>query len=229
MKVLAAGSLLLVTCALVQGSIIFTTGNNPQPPPNTDVNVLLNTGTSGTTVTGTLNQNSNVFVDFTSTQTLLEPSNGQARVSASPEGTPLTNLTIALENRLTYGDLIINPFIGGQCSGCVLGGPETITVNAVDAQGHPEAPATFTGTVGNGNNFLTIVATDGEQIVSTEISTPDGINDLRQPRISGPFILPGGGVNTTVPEPLTNAMVGIGLLAVAIGGNRLRHSSKRES
>ena len=125
---LAAGMVLLSTCALIQGSVIFTTGNNPQPPPNSDVNVLFNGGDTGTTVTGTLNQNPNVFVDFTSAQDLLAPASGQARVSANPEGTPLTDLTISLQNGLTYGDLIINPFIGGQCKGCMVGGPETVTV-----------------------------------------------------------------------------------------------------
>jgi len=224
---LAAGMVLLSTCALIQGSVIFTTGNNPQPPPNSDVNVLFNGGDTGTTVTGTLNQNPNVFVDFTSAQDLLAPASGQARVSANPEGTPLTDLTISLQNGLTYGDLIINPFIGGQCKGCMVGGPETVTVKAVDSMGNPEPDATFTGTVGNGNNFLTIVATGGEQIVSTEISTPDGINDLRQPRISGPFVPPGGGSNTTVPEPLTDAMVGIGLLGVALAGKICRRKGDR--
>jgi hypothetical protein len=224
MKVLAAAIILLSSCALIQGSIIFTEGNNPQPDEN---NVLLNTGTTGTTVTGTINQNPNVIVDFTSTQSLLEPANGQARVSADPEGSPLTNLTISLENGLTYGDLIINPFIGGQCTDCILGAEETVTVNAVDSMGNPEPVAIFTGTIGNGNNFLTIVASADEHIVSTIISTPGGINDLRQPRISGPFIpLSDLGGNGNVPEPLTEAMVGIGLLAVAIAG-RIRMGRRR--
>jgi hypothetical protein len=223
MKALAAGILLLSSCALMQASIIFTAGNNPQPPPNNDVNILFNGGDTGTTITGTINENPNVFVDFTSTQDLLAPASGQARVSANPEGTPLTNLTISLENGLTYGDLIINPFIGGQCPDCTLDGAETVTVNAVDSMGNPEAPAIFTGTIGNGNNFLTIVATGGEQIVSTVISAPGGFNDLRQPRISGPFVPPGGG-NTTVPEPMTDTLVGIGLLGVAIVGKRFRRA-----
>ncbi|HWB87437.1 MAG TPA: PEP-CTERM sorting domain-containing protein [Bryobacteraceae bacterium] len=192
-----------------QASIIFTLGNNP----SNDVNILLNSGATGTTVTGSPNGFPGIIVNFTSSQTLLEPSNGQARVVASPEGTPLTNLAISLADNLTYGDLIINPFIGGQCPDCT-GGTSTITVNALNSNGIPEAPAIFTGlNVGNGNNFLTIVASGGESIVSTSISVPGGINDLRQPRISGPFTAP-------VPEPASYLLIAFGLAGIALLGRK---------
>jgi hypothetical protein len=104
---------------------------------------------------------------------------------------------------LTYGDLIINPFIGGQCPNCT-GGAATITVHALSSNGTAEAPVTFNGlTVGNGSNFLTIVATGGESIVSTTINVAGGINDLRQPRISGQF--------AAIPEPGTYLLIGLGL------------------
>jgi hypothetical protein len=67
--------------------------------------------------------------------------------------------------------------------------------------------------VGNGNNFLTIVATGGESIVSTTISVSGGINDLRQPRISGPF--------AAIPEPGTFLLIGVGLGLLGIVGRRL--------
>jgi hypothetical protein len=210
MKLFSAGLFWLVGCGAMNADVIFTLGNHPSG----DVNILLNSGATGTTVTGQPNQLPGVTVDFTSTQTLLEPSSGQARVSANPEGNPLTNLSISLEGGLTYGDLIINPFQGGPgvCALC-MGGPSTITVNAVTSTGVAEAPFVFTGlNIGNGNNFLTITTSGGEAIVSTSISVLGGINDLRQPRISGPF-----NPISQVPEPsncwLLGCLLGLGLLS----------------
>jgi len=199
MRSISTYAFLLLSPLALNASIIFTLGNNP----SNDVNILLNSGTTGTLVTGSPNTFPGVIVDFSSTQSLSEPSSGQARVAANPEGTPLTNLTISLANGLTYGDLIINPFIGGQCPNCT-GGAATITVHALSSNGTAEAPVTFNGlTVGNGSNFLTIVATGGESIVSTTINVAGGINDLRQPRISGPF--------AAIPEPGTYLLIGLGL------------------
>src|SRR5262249_2352929 len=85
-----------------QATILFTLGNNPQPG---EENVLLNQGSTGTTVFGRTNQ-TNFFVQFTSTQTLTEPPNGQARIEAT-NGTSqigLTNVTISVP-ALSYGDL----------------------------------------------------------------------------------------------------------------------------
>src|SRR5215813_9311766 len=190
----------------IRAEIIFTLGNNPQPG---EMNILLNSGGTGTLVVGQPNGDQSVIVDFASIQAILEPSSGQARVSANPQGSPLRNLTISFENGLTYGDLIINPFIGGQCTACT-GGASTITVNAVASNGTPEAPFIFTGlNVGNGNNFLTIVASGGESVVSTSIDVPGGFADLRQPRISGPF-----NPFTAIPEPGIIMLFGSGL-----GGN----------
>ena len=203
--------LFVLSPAALNAAIIFTLGNNPSG----DVNILLNSGATGTTVTGSPNGSPSLSVIFTSTQVLSEPSSGQARVAASLEGTPLTNLTISLANGFTYGDLIINPFIGGQCPSCT-GGASTITVNAVSSTGTPEAPFVFTGlNVGNGSNFLTIVATGGEHIVSTSISVPGGINDLRQPRISGPFV--------AIPDPSTYLLIASGL--VLVGWKKYRSTS----
>ena len=67
--------------------------------------------------------------------------------------------------------------------------------------------------LGNGQNFLTIVATGGETILSTTIDYPLGFADLRQPRISGA---------TLVPEPGTLALAGIGLGTAGLAGLRRR-------
>jgi len=205
MRFASVTGLLLLCSTMSLADITFTLGNHPQPG---ETNILLNSGQTGNTVTGTPTGFPGVVVNFTSVQTLLEPSNGQARVSASPEGTPLTDLAIALANNLTYQDLIINPFIGGQCPACT-GGASTITVTAVDSHGNVEAPFVFTGlNIGNGSNFLTIVASGGESILSTSIDVPGGINDVRQPRISGPF--------APIPEPSVGLLLATGMIGIAL-------------
>ena len=60
-------------------SVTFTLGNNPQQD---EENILLNNGTTGTTVFGLTNQ-TQLQVSFSSaTDILVEPSSGQARVEA---------------------------------------------------------------------------------------------------------------------------------------------------
>jgi hypothetical protein len=180
--------------------IVFTLGNNPQPD---EENVLLNTGTTGTTVFGTTNQ-TGVPVRFTSTQTLSEPPNGQARIEAT-SGTGqvgLTNVAISVPGG-TYGDLIFNPDITGN-----IGTPSgTLHVSATDNFG---GVFPFDYTLGNGNNFLTIRATGGERIASTSLSysLAAGFTDLRQVRISGVTV-------AAVPEPST--LVSASLLAGLAG------------
>lgn len=161
--------------------IIFTLGNNPQ---SGEENVLLNTGATGSTVTGTLNQ-SGLLVNFTSiTQTLTAPSNGQARVQATSGGdqVALRDISFALANNGTFTDAIFNPAGVGQIG---ASGIARIVVIANNAQGKPEPAALFSYNLGNGNNFLTVTASNGETINSISIAAANGFADLRQVRISG--------------------------------------------
>jgi len=182
-----------------QAGIIFTLGNNPQPG---EENVLLSKGTTGNTVFGVTNQ-SNIPVEFNSSQTLTEPANGQARIEAT-NGTSqigLVNVTISVPNG-TYGDLIFNPDITG-----TIGRPGSVlNVSVTDNMG---VVSPFNYTLGSGENFLTITTTGGESIASTSLNylDPAGFTDLRQIRISG----------IAVPEPATGIMLatGLGILAVA--------------
>jgi len=188
-----------------QAGIVFTLGNNPQPG---EENVLLNKGTTGTTVFGNTNQ-TGLLVQFTSTQTLTEPSNGQARIEAT-NGTSqvgLTNVTITVPGG-SYGDLIFNPDITGTI-GTPGGG---LSVSVTDNLGNV---GTFSYALSNGENFLTITTTGGERIVSTGLSysMDTGFTDLRQVRISG----------AVIPEPAAATMLATGLGMIAACGLRRLH------
>src|SRR6266498_488361 len=104
---LAAGVAAVLSLAAslpAHAGITFDLGNNPQPD---EENILLNTGTSGSSVLGVTNQ-SGLSVLFTSTtDTLTDPANGQARIEAQDQ--LLNNLTISVPGGF-YKDLIINPF-----------------------------------------------------------------------------------------------------------------------
>ena len=198
-------SIVFVAPSLSWADLSIALGNNPQPG---EENVLLNTGTTGNTVVGTLNQ-SGFLVNFTSTQVLTEPSNGQARIEAinSSSQVPVTDISFSLANG-TFTDAIFNPFIGG-----TIGSPgeATITVVGKDAMANPE---TFTEkfSLGNGQNFFTVVASNGEVIDSISLSsiTGFGFTDLRQVRISGASV-------PSVPESSTTlSLLGASILALTL-------------
>ena len=197
--------LLLIAALLVPSlswaNITFTLGNNPQPG---EENVLLNNGTSGSTVSGTTNQ-SGVTINFTSaTQILSEPSSGQARIEATSGGSQVALSDISSITSATgpFGDLIFNMFIGGTIG--TSGG--TATISVLDNLGFT---STFSETLGNGQNFLTVVASAGESIDSVAISYPVGFTDLRQVRISGVTA-------PTVPDSGTTlSLLGASLIGLA--------------
>src|SRR5438874_1744377 len=170
----------LLTPVISWADIIFTLGNNPQPG---EENVLFSSGAAGSTVTGTLNQ-SVLLVNFTSiTQTLIAPSNGQARVEATSGGNQvaLRDISFAVANGI-FTDAIFNPAGVG-----TIGASSTANIVVIgnNAFGNPEPAALFSYTLGNGNNFLTVTASNGETINSISISAANGFADLRQVRISG--------------------------------------------
>jgi hypothetical protein len=182
------GVVISMAPVLAHATITFTLGNNPQ----TDENVLLTSGDTGTTVFGTTNQ-TGLSVAFTSTEVLTVPSSGQARVEA--QDTVLNNVAVTVPGG-TYTSLIFNAFNGT--------GTAEITVGVA---GEPDV--TFDLPLGNGENFLTIVASGGERITETTIDAPGGFADLRQVRIGGAEI------PSVVPEPgslllLGSALAGLG-------------------
>jgi hypothetical protein len=197
--------LMLVAVALfalsapARADIDIDEGNNPQ----TDENVLLDKGTSGTEVFGQTNQTA-IQVRFSTTEAggLTLPSNGQARVEGG-DGT-LNNVTVDVPGG-SFTSLIFNLNNGD--------GDVTITVSAVDGNGDPEAPVSETFSLKNGSNFFTIVASNNERILSVTIDAEDGADDMRQVRI-------GGAVGTVVPEPSTMALALIGVAGLGLKGLR---------
>ena len=179
-------------------SVTITVGNSPQ---QNEENILLNNGSTGNLVFGVTNQ-TNLQVAFSSTTDMLvEPSSGQARVEAL-DGL-VNNITISIPNG-TFGDIILNPFFGS--------GTADVTIVTANNE-----VFSFSYTLTNGQNFLTIVANPGTAIFSVTINATGGFTDLRQPRISGAAV---NGSN--VPEPRTMLLFGTGLLGVATAARKFR-------
>jgi hypothetical protein len=184
----------MASTVLPAHAVTFTLGNNPQAD---EQNVLYSSSQTGTSITGLTNQ-TNTSVLFTSSETLQTTALGQANLTATDGA--INNVTIAVPGR-TYGDLILNPLVGAPGQQSV---PATVSVLA------SSGTATFNYNLTQGNNFLTILAANGETITSTTITSSGGFADLRQVRISG-LSGPSPGPGPSVPEPASALLVATGL------------------
>jgi hypothetical protein len=152
------------------------------------------------------------------TQTLSEPSTGQARVEVLGADTVLQSLTIQLAD-------LSNPLAGigyiefNLDETASLGNAINVVINAVDQNGNP---FTTSAAVGNGSNWFSALASDGEVIrsISFDAAGTTGFTDIRQVRL-GPAL---GLAPSAVPEPATWAMMIIGLGAMGFASRRKRHT-----
>jgi hypothetical protein len=181
--------------------LVILSGNNPQPD---EENVLLSTNQSGTTVSGFTNL-SNIQVDFTSItgQTLTTPAVGQAIIETSDNGGLITSVVMTSPG-FVFTDVIANPHDSGAF---------TVTVEGFTAAGVPETLSqNFAG--GPGENFVTVLAQNGETISSVAFTSTAGFDQFTQPRISG--------LVAAIPEPSTWAMMLLGFAGLGLAFRQSR-------
>lgn len=202
-KMSVAALLLMTGVAAGQADIIFTLGNDPLDDSD---NVLFTDDSlshSGSLIQGNFNGSGSGFiVDFTSISgngNLLAPSGGQARVEGATGNTPLGNIIFGLEGG-TFTGVILNPFSGS--------GFATLLVTEDNGD-----TSSFTWALGNGENFVTINAINGQLIDTVSLTAPGGFTDLRQVRMGGfadtTNSVPDGGTTVLL---LGAALSGVGFL-----------------
>ena len=197
--------------------VTFEEKNDPQPD---EANIHFGGASSGTTLVALTNPG-NVPVAFSSTEILVPSSgNGQADILAADGN--IENLKITVPGGF-YTGLILDPqTIVGQDK--TPGGTADVSVVANDGL------FTHSYNLGNGSNYLTIIATGGESILSTTLNMEGAgsFADLKQPRISGaaigtPTPAPTGTPTSVAPEPCTLALLGAGALPLL----RLRRRARK--
>lgn len=202
---LALAALLVGTSVPASAAVTICLGGGCSAQPSS--NVLLNTGDTGTSVQGTLN-NAPGTVTLTSTESLSLPANGAARVRAT-DGTlnnPLTfsfddGLISALEfniNALTNGDVFFT-FAGGDSDGQVT---------------------TLYDLGSNGQNFFNAFNGTFKSVTMT-FTNGATVQDVRQFRMNAATPM------AAVPEPATWAMMLFGFGAIGFGMRRRRSDTVR--
>jgi hypothetical protein len=169
-------------------------------------NVLTPGAATGTTVSGFTNQtNSQVNVQsLTAAQLSVASANGQAVFTGAGGGNIGTGgFNIFLPNNATFTALAFN-------LDNVQGSTGTEVISVTEPAGSPTPGTTmFNSVIGNGANFVGILAINNQTISNVRVSGPVNLADLAQVRVGGLGV-------STVPEPSTYALMATGL--VALGG-----------
>jgi hypothetical protein len=154
------------------------TGNNvifnQQPPDQT-----------GTTIFGNINS-VDTLVQFTSTQVLTTPSQGQARIESVPDNI-LNNLTTTIPG-FDFTQAVFN--LDATANG-------SATINAFDQSG--TLFSFLLPLSGSGQNFFTLTATAGELISRVSFTSTVGLADVAQIRFGETIAVPGPIVGAGLP------------------------------
>jgi len=212
---LAVGSVLLVSVAsAAHATIIFSA-----TPSGTGNNVVFNqqpATQSGTTIFGNINDTNNTLVQFTSSQILVTPAQGQARIESNPDNI-LNNLITTIPGFGTT-QAIFNLDATANGSASILAG---------DQFGHLfnfSLPLS-----GSGQNFFTLTGTAGELIIGVGISSNVGLGDVSQIRFGATSTLPTGVTFSAVPGPVAGAglpgLIAAGGVLIAWARRRRQPSS----
>jgi hypothetical protein len=202
---LMAVAMLMGPMAVANADIVVVTGVNNQ---GTD-NVLLNPATNVLTVTGTVGPD-DLLVNFTSTSgsgLLNANPSGQATISGGTGNESLTQLSFGLANDALFTRAVFN--INAGTDGSALLNVQGVNIDG----GFFEDDFTVDA---DGQNFFTITAINGQFISLIGLTAINGavFQDVRQVRLGG-FTVP-----TSVPEPGTLALLGLGLAGLVVSRRR---------
>lgn len=175
-------------------------------------NVLLTDGT-GVSVFGQTNQTHSgvTFTSLANGVSLNAFASGQARVEAV--GGPLDTLTFFLTDGGTFDKVEFDLHKA-------VGATDNVTVSFLGTFAGGSTSRTFT--LGNGNNWFSAEATDGDAISAVIFDTSGlGVGDLRQVRLGG-ILGSSGSPAGVVPEPASWALMlgGFGLVGGTLRARR---------